>query len=150
MSTSTVTARSSSVSVCAGNRPAFNRAEHSWRAAHRCGRLSSFLPRLPPRSLGSILQVSDSALSKAISALETVRYVRVRRGRAGSRPRTWVAGTAEGRHAFQAHLDALRAIVEFGSAPAQSDQPGQHRDPVRPGQPREPDRPGQPGPAVAG
>lgn len=101
-------------------------------------------------TLGSILQVSDSALSKAISALETVRYVRVRRGRAGSRPRTWVAGTAEGRHAFQAHLDALRAIVEFGSAPAQSDQSGQPREPARPGQPGEPDRPGQPGPAVAG
>lgn len=76
-------------------------------------------------TLGSILQVSDSALSKAISALEGVRYVRVRRGRAGSRPRTWVAGTAEGRHAFQAHLDALRAIVDFGSAPGRPDQPGQ-------------------------
>lgn len=68
-------------------------------------------------TLGSILQVSDSALSKAISALEAVGYVQVRRGRVGSRPRTWVAGAAEGRDAFRAHLDALHAIVEFGSAP---------------------------------
>ncbi|WP_313354805.1 transcriptional regulator [Microbacterium sp.] len=101
-------------------------------------------------TLGSILQVSDSALSKAISALEAERYVQVRRGRAGSRPRTWVAGTAEGRHAFQAHLDALRAIVEFGWAPAQSDQSGQPREPDLPGQPDRPGQPGEPGPVVAG
>ena len=66
-------------------------------------------------TLGGILQVSDSALSKAISALEHVGYVGVRKGQVGSRPRTWVRGTAVGRRAFGAHVQALQAIVEFGA-----------------------------------
>lgn len=66
-------------------------------------------------TLGGILQVSDSALSKAISALEQVRYVKVRKGQVGSRPRTWITGTAAGRLAFQAHVEALRAIVDYGT-----------------------------------
>lgn len=69
-------------------------------------------------TLGGILQVSDSALSKAISALEQVHYVKVRKGQVGSRPRTWVTGTPAGRQAFQAHLEALRAIVDYGTGSA--------------------------------
>ena len=66
-------------------------------------------------TLAGILQVSDSALSKAISSLEQVHYVKVRKGQVGARGRTWVTGTAAGRRAFQAHLEALRAIVEYGT-----------------------------------
>ncbi|MFD5214591.1 transcriptional regulator [Microbacterium sp. NPDC058345] len=66
-------------------------------------------------TLAGILQVSDSALSKAISALEQADYVRVRKGQAGARPRTWVTGTAQGVRAFRAHVDALHAIVEYGA-----------------------------------
>ncbi|MEJ1089891.1 transcriptional regulator [Microbacterium sp. Mu-80] len=47
-------------------------------------------------TLGSILQVSDSVLSKSISALEGVGYVSVRKGQIGTRPRTWVRGTTTG------------------------------------------------------
>lgn len=66
-------------------------------------------------TLGGILQVSDSVLSKAISALEHVRYVKVRKGQVGTRPRTWVRGTATGHRAFAAHVRALQAIVDFGA-----------------------------------
>jgi len=66
-------------------------------------------------TLGGILQVSDSALSKAIAALEHAGYVGVRKGQVGSRPRTWVRGTADGRRAFYAHVRALQAIVDFGA-----------------------------------
>ncbi|HWU28138.1 MAG TPA: transcriptional regulator [Microbacterium sp.] len=66
-------------------------------------------------TLAGILQVSDSALSKAISSLEQVHYVKVRKGQVGARGRTWVTGTAAGRRAFQAHLEALRAIVDYGT-----------------------------------
>lgn len=69
-------------------------------------------------TLASILQVSDSALSKAISALERVRYIRVRKGQLGSRSRTWVSGTASGRAAFRAHVEALQAIVDYGAGDA--------------------------------
>lgn len=65
-------------------------------------------------TLADILQVGDSALSKAISHLQSVGYVVARKGYVGSRPRTWVRSTAAGQKAFTAHLHALRAIVESG------------------------------------
>lgn len=65
-------------------------------------------------TLADILQVGDSALSKAISHLQTVGYVFARKGYVGSRPRTWVRSTTAGQRAFAAHLQALRAIVETG------------------------------------
>lgn len=65
-------------------------------------------------TLAHVLQVGDSALSKAISYLQGAGYVFARKGYVGSRPRTWVHSTAVGRKAFAAHVDALRAIVERG------------------------------------
>lgn len=65
-------------------------------------------------TLAHVLQVGDSALSKAISHLQTVGYVFARKGYVGSRPRTWVHATAAGRRAFAGHVDALRAIVALG------------------------------------
>jgi DNA-binding MarR family transcriptional regulator len=65
-------------------------------------------------TLADVLQASDSALSKAITHLQDAGYVRARKGQAGSRPRTWVRSTTEGRRAFDAHLSALREIVELG------------------------------------
>jgi DNA-binding MarR family transcriptional regulator len=58
------------------------------------------------------VQVTDSALSKQTAVLEQAGYVQVRKGYVGKRPRTWLRLTAEGRRAFDAHLDALRQIVE--------------------------------------
>ncbi|GAA3925824.1 transcriptional regulator [Microbacterium soli] len=66
-------------------------------------------------TLGGILQVSDSALSKAISSLDEAGYVTARKAPLGARPRTWVRGTAQGRRAFRDHLAALQAIVDYGS-----------------------------------
>lgn len=65
-------------------------------------------------TLAQILQVGDSALSKAISHLHATSYVTTRRGEVGSRPRTWVRSTVTGERAFTAHLRALQEIVEFG------------------------------------
>jgi len=64
-------------------------------------------------TLAHVLQVGDSALSKAISHLQVAGYVFVRKGTVGSRPRTWVRSTSSGRKAFSGHVDALRAIVEL-------------------------------------
>ena len=55
--------------------------------------------------------LTDSHLSKQAAALEAVGYVRVRKGYAGRRPRTWLALTPAGRAAFTAHVAALNAIV---------------------------------------
>ena len=65
-------------------------------------------------TLAHVLQVGDSALSKAISHLQVAGYLLARKGYVGSRPRTWVRSTAAGRKAFAGHVGALRAIVELG------------------------------------
>jgi DNA-binding MarR family transcriptional regulator len=57
------------------------------------------------------LDVSDSVLSKQVSQLESVGYVRVAKGYVGKRPRTWLSASDEGRAALGHHLDALRAVI---------------------------------------
>lgn len=57
------------------------------------------------------VEVSDSALSKQVTTLETAGYVKVRKGYVGKRPRTWLSLTARGRRAYEAHLAALREIA---------------------------------------
>lgn len=65
-------------------------------------------------TLAEILQVGDSALSKAISHLHVGGYVAARKVHGGGRPRTWVRATAKGRAAFSGHVRALREIVGEG------------------------------------
>lgn len=55
--------------------------------------------------------VSDSVLSKTVTALEKAGYVSVRKGYLGKRPRTWVSLTLTGRRALAAHLAALTALA---------------------------------------
>ncbi|MBB3083438.1 winged helix-turn-helix domain-containing protein [Geodermatophilus sabuli] len=70
------------------------------------------------------VQVSDSMLSKTVSALEKAGYVEVRKGYVGKRPRTWLRLSRRGREAFGAHVAALRAIADGAVPPA---QPGTSR-----------------------
>ncbi|KAF5995834.1 transcriptional regulator [Streptomyces sp. RLB3-17] len=65
------------------------------------------------------LQMSDSALSKTVAALETAEYVSVRKGYVGKRPRTWLALTFDGRRRLAAHLMALQSIADQARAQAQ-------------------------------
>lgn len=58
------------------------------------------------------IEVSDSALSKQATALESLGYLRIIKGHVGKRPRTWFALTPQGRAAFAGHLQALRALAE--------------------------------------
>lgn len=62
-------------------------------------------------TLREVLEAGDSVLSKAITYLEKLGYVKTKKGFVGKRPRTWVASTRAGRKAFQLHLAALRAIA---------------------------------------
>lgn len=63
-------------------------------------------------TLRDILEADDSVLSKSISYLEKAGYVKVKKGYAGSRPKTWIESTGKGNRAYQAHLMALRAIID--------------------------------------
>lgn len=58
------------------------------------------------------VEVSDSVLSKQMSALEQAGYIKVKKGFVGKRPRTWLSLSGEGRRVFNRHLAALREIAQ--------------------------------------
>ena len=62
--------------------------------------------------LRDTIDVSDSVLSKNITALERAGYVEVTKGHVGKRPRTWLTASEHGRQAYKAHWEALRSLVE--------------------------------------
>lgn len=57
------------------------------------------------------LELSDSALSKQLTTLESTGYVEIRKAFVGKRPRTSARLTADGRTAFERHVLALQEIV---------------------------------------
>jgi DNA-binding MarR family transcriptional regulator len=57
------------------------------------------------------LHVSDSLLSKHVTALAAVRYVRSRKGVHIGHRTTWISLTATGRKALSAHVAALRELI---------------------------------------
>ena len=61
--------------------------------------------------LREITGVSDSVLSKHLSALVEADYVTLKKAALDGRQRTWVAFTRAGRRAFLAHTQALMALV---------------------------------------
>jgi DNA-binding MarR family transcriptional regulator len=69
------------------------------------------------------LGLSDSALSKQLSTLESVGYVQIRKGFVGKRPRTSASLSATGRQAFEQHVAALQQIIAR-SQQARSQQDG--------------------------
>jgi len=62
------------------------------------------------------LDVSDSVLSKHLSALEDLGYLRRHKGVHHGRRTTWISLTSRGRKALNAHVAALRALID-GIAP---------------------------------
>jgi DNA-binding MarR family transcriptional regulator len=63
-------------------------------------------------TLRDALQVSDSVLSKHVSALVSAGYVRSRKGVHHGRRTTWVALTDAGRAALREHVAALRELID--------------------------------------
>jgi len=89
---------------------------------------------LPFSDIRDSLEISDSVLSKHLSALAAAGYVEVSRVRADSRSRRQVTLTKPGRTALRGHLAALQAIAA-AAEPAIAEEPSGARVPVRP-QPR--------------
>lgn len=65
------------------------------------------------RTLRDLIETDDSALSKAIAYLENAKYVKVTKGYASNRPRTWVTATTKGSNAFRRHVHALHEIARI-------------------------------------
>ena len=63
-------------------------------------------------TLRSALEVSDSVLSKHISALADAGYVRSRKDVRAGRRTTWVSLTRTGRTALREHVAALRRMID--------------------------------------
>jgi DNA-binding MarR family transcriptional regulator len=63
-------------------------------------------------TLRDAVVVSDSVLSKHVSALAAEGYVRTRKGVHDGRRTTWIGLTARGRKALRAHVAALRAMID--------------------------------------
>jgi DNA-binding MarR family transcriptional regulator len=63
------------------------------------------------KSIREAVEISVSALSKQVSTLEEAGYVKVRKVFVGKRPRTYLSLTADGRKAWDIHVQALREIA---------------------------------------
>lgn len=61
--------------------------------------------------LRAIVGVSDSLLSKHLSALAEAGHISIRKASRDGRQRTWVTLTRSGRGALNAHVAALQALV---------------------------------------
>lgn len=58
------------------------------------------------------LEVSDSVMSKHLSALVACGYVKTSKARTGGRRTTWVRITRSGRRALRHHVAALRELID--------------------------------------
>lgn len=67
-------------------------------------------------TIRDLLEVSDSVLSKHLSALGGEGYVRLRKAPQDGRQRTWASLTPAGRRAFAAHMAALQDLVARAQA----------------------------------
>lgn len=65
------------------------------------------------KSLGEVIELSDSALSKNLATLEEAGIVGIEKGRINRKPRTWVRLTPAGDAALHVHLEALHATVSL-------------------------------------
>jgi DNA-binding MarR family transcriptional regulator len=102
------------------SKAAFDELIHAPLRLQICAMLAP-VQTLPFADIRDGLAVSDSVLSKHLSALAEAGYVNVSRVRANSRSRRQVTLTRPGRTALNGHLAALQAIV----AAAEQDPAGE-------------------------
>jgi DNA-binding MarR family transcriptional regulator len=73
--------------------------------------MSCIQSRCAGKGIRDSVGLSDSALSKQLATLEQARYVEIRKGFVGTRPRTSARLTPAGRTAFEQHVAALQDMV---------------------------------------
>ena len=92
--------------------PKFNALIHAPNRLQICAFLAP-LKEVEFQVLRDELDVSDSVLSKHIKQLEQAGYVKQRKSKIDGRQRTWVRIEKQGRQAFDAHIEALKRIVNI-------------------------------------
>jgi len=108
---------------------AFNELIHAPLHLQICAMLSP-VRSLPFSDIRDSLEISDSVLSKHLSALAAAGYAEVSRVRVDSRSRRQVTLTKPGRAALRGHLAALQAIVA-ATEPTMAEEPSGVRAPER-------------------
>lgn len=103
------------------NEAAFDELIHAPLRLRICAMLSP-VRSLPFADIRDSLEISDSVLSKHLSALAEAGYVEVSRVRADSRSRRQVTLTKPGSTALRGHLAALQAIAA-GAEPKTAGEP---------------------------
>ena len=78
--------------------------------------------------LREALSLTSGNLSTHVTVLEEAGLVRVEKGYAGRRPRTWVSITSEGRAALAAEMDALTRLVRAHDAEPDTEITGDNRE----------------------
>jgi predicted ArsR family transcriptional regulator len=58
------------------------------------------------------LELTDGNLASHLLALEKEQFIQIRKAFIGRRPNTAYQATTQGRQAFQAHLDAIEALIK--------------------------------------
>lgn len=89
----------------------FNEVIHAPHRLRLCAMLRA-ATKVEFRVLQDQLGISKSALSKHLALLADAGYVRQERVLKDSRNRLWLSLTREGARAYQAHVEALKQIVE--------------------------------------
>lgn len=108
---------------------AFDELIHAPLRLQICAMLSP-VRSLPFSDIRDSLGISDSVLSKHLSALAEAGYVEVSRVRADARSRRQVTLTKPGRTALRGHLAALQAIAAVAE-PAVAEQVSRSPAPQR-------------------
>ena len=108
---------------------AFDELIHAPLRLQICAMLSP-VRWLPFSDIRDSLEISDSVLSKHLSALAGAGYVEVSRVRSDSRSRRQVTLTKAGRTALRGHLAALQAIAA-AAEPAMAEEPSSASAPER-------------------
>lgn len=62
-------------------------------------------------AIREIVNVSDSVLSKHLSALAEAGYVSIKKAPRDGRQRTWAVLTSKGRRAFRQHVAGLQRMI---------------------------------------
>ena len=93
-----------------GDHPAFDELIHAPKRLRICAVLAASTAA-EFATLREALEVSDSVLSKHLTALESVDYITTRRELRKSRQRVWVSLTPAGRRAYAGHVQALQQIT---------------------------------------
>lgn len=102
---------------------AFDELIHAPLRLQICAMLSP-VQWLPFAEIRDTLEISDSVLSKHLTALADAGYVEVTRVREDSRSRRRVALTRPGRTALRGHLAALQAIAATAEPTMAGQAPG--------------------------